>query len=245
MEYFKRRLRSVPSDQRAKFLAETPCTKGRPLLSVVKEAGTDDAGLERFRLTDSGVDREGDVIVSAGVDTAQWQAYGSLLWGHDPSKPEYVLGAPVDVIKGDTFIDATFRFATEDENPLGAMVHRMIKAGLVRGSSVGLIIREYAEATDRGGFFPLNILSSELIEDSITPIPANPRAVRQEFPSEEDQAEILEIVERTVEEVGVTPNEEALALEFLNELNGQRIYSIAADPVDPVLAAYRALKKGN
>lgn len=242
MKYFKRLLRETAAKDRPQFLANTACVKGRPLVRVAGD-GDSDSTLERFRMTDSGVDREGDIIVSAGVDTAQWETYGSLLWGHDPSKPEYVLGAPTEVVKGDTWIDGVFRFASEEENPLGAMVHRMIKAGLVKGSSVGLIIHEWSEAEDRGGWMPMNILRSELIEHSITPIPANPRAVRQEFPSDSEQKQVIEIVERTVEEVGCEEAEEDLAALVLKELQGDIEYSFAAQP-DPVVAAYRALKKG-
>ena len=245
MEYFKRRLQAQSPDSLLRFLRDTPCHKGRPLLSIKESDSESSEGLERFRLTDSGVDREGDIIVSSGVDVTNWAADGSLLWGHDPSRPEYVLAAPVDVIKGETWIDATFRFASEEENPTGAMVYRMIKAGLVRGSSVGLIIHEYVEATDRGGYYPLNILRGELIEHSITPIPANPRAVRQEFPDTADQKVIAEIVERTVEEVDVplARQEEDLAVAVLKELRGQPIISVPTAP-DPVVAAYQAFLKG-
>lgn len=243
MKRWKQLFGATSGLQRTKFLAENPCIKHRPLLRDTNNGGQGNDVLERFRLTDSGVDREGDVIISSGVDTAQWEANGSLLWGHDPRKPEYVLGAPVEVIRGDSWIDATFRFASEEENPTGAMVYRMIQAGLVRGSSVGLIILEYTEANERGGYMPLNIVRSELLEHSITPIPANPRAVLQEFPDSADQKQIVEIIERTVEEVGVTDVEEDLALLTLRELTGQKTSNLAAGP-DPVLAAYRAFTKG-
>ena len=130
-----------------------------------------------FRVTDSGVDREGDIILSAGMDTAHYESNGSLLWGHRADRPDFVLGAPVDVQRSETAIDITFRFATPAENPMGAMVGRMVQSGLVSGTSVGILVREYTEAADRGGFMPLNILASELLEVSVTPIPANPRAV--------------------------------------------------------------------
>ena len=245
MKYFKQCLRNLAPSERTKYLAETPVYK-QPV-RIVKDlssfGGADN--LEMFRLTDSAVDREGDIILSAGVDTTQWEQFGSVIWGHNPMDPSYVLGAPQEVIRSDTSIDAILRFASQDENPTGAMVLRMIRSGLVQGGSVGIVIHEWTEAKDRAGMFPMNIVRSELLEFSITPIPANPRAVRQAMLSEDDQKEVIRIVEDCADSCFVSEEEKTFALECLKELNGQRTTSVpAASAGESVAAFLTRLAKG-
>lgn len=194
--------------------------------------GSEETGiLETFRVTDSGVDREGDIILSAGIDSEMYERAGSLLWGHRADSPDMVLGAPAKIVRGETSIDVQFRFATESENPVGAMVGRMVRGGLVSGTSVGILIREFSEATDRGGYMPLNIMASELMEVSVTPIPANPRALRQD-----DQALLAEVLEERLDTVDDDPYQEYM-LAALRDLSGQRkTIDLAAG--DPVVAAF-------
>lgn len=182
-------------------LIAEPVLKDLPLRHVkdMSTVGEDGAIRETFRVTDSGVDREGDVILSSGMDTKVYEAAGSLLWGHRADLPELVLGCPEKIMRNETSIDITFRFATKDENPMGAMVGRMVRSGLVRGVSVGILIEEFSEATDRGGFMPLNIVRSELLEVSVTPIPSNSRALWK--PAEVVAVDPTQVAEDILEEI--------------------------------------------
>jgi HK97 family phage prohead protease len=190
-----------------------------------------------FVLTDSGVDREGDVIVSAGVDVEQWKQFGSILWGHRADEPDMVLGRPAEVIKEDTRIVVRTGFFDAETNPTADRVLRMVKAGGVSAMSIGILIMEFTEATDRGGFMPLNILRSEAMEGSITPIPANPRAVRLAAGSSDEEAKAIqelfeeatetpEQLEATVAATGLDEETvKSLVLETVKELNGHKVIS--------------------
>lgn len=163
---------------KAEFCSDVPYRRSVPLL-----AKADGEGLELgdrqalFVMTDAGPDREGDIILSAGVDVEQFRAYGSILWGHRADEPRFVLGRPAEVVKEETRILTRAEFFGADVNPDAELVWRMIQAGGTRAMSVGIMIQEYNEASDRPGFMPLNIVRSELVETSVTPVPMNPRAV--------------------------------------------------------------------
>lgn len=234
----KNALACLSKDAAKKELLAMPLVKQVGLrLKDASELREDGAIVETFRVTDAGIDREGDIIVTAGMDTAAYETSGSLLWGHRADSPELILGAPESIVRGETSLDIAFRFATEDENPTGAMVGRMVRAGLVAGTSVGILIKEFTEATDRGGFMPLNILRSELLEVSVTPIPANPRAVRHEASTDETNIdETLEIAEE------LDPDLAAAFREVCERTNKED----TAVPTDPMVAAFvKALgKKG-
>ena len=225
-------LRTLPRDAARKELLSSPLVKQTGYrLKDASEIREDGAIVETFRVTDAGVDREGDVIITAGIDTTVFEAAGSLLWGHRADAPEFVIGAPESVVRNETSLDVAFRFATEDQNPIGAMVGRMVRAGLVAGTSVGILIREFTEATDRGGFMPLNILASELMEVSVTPIPANPRALRIAAEPNTEETNADETLERAAEE---DPD----LVEAFREYCQRTQKKDTAVPTDPMVAAF-------
>lgn len=221
-----------------KFLAETPyCTPGLIEKSIDGEGSSEGSSESRdvpFVMTDSGADREGDIVISAGVDTTNFKEAGSVLWGHRADRPEFVLGYPTEVSKEETRIKTIARFFTAEENEWADRVFRMVKSGGLRGMSVGLLVAEYSEASDRPGFMPVNILRSELIETSVTPVPMNPRAISEAARGSADEAKaITEMLEEATEtnseleaSAAVTGLDEdqikALVLETIKQFNGNR-----------------------
>jgi hypothetical protein len=228
------------AEDKGSFLAEVPYRRASPICKSAPE-GLPALGANEslFVMTDSGVDREGDVISSPGVDVEQFRQFGSVLWGHRADKPEFVLGAPADVMKEETRILVRAAFSEEDHAQL---VLRMIRAGVVRAMSVGIMIEEFSEANDRGGFMPLNIMRSELIETSVTPVPVNPRAVELATGGSaeaekaakdlfEEAAETEEQLEASAAVTSLTPEEiKSLVLETIKELDGDRVMSVPSTP---------------
>lgn len=249
MEYFRtfKTLAKQAAD-RAAFLREVPYRRAAPILGkdVLQgtEADSPAAALgERdalFVMTDSGADREGDIIVSAGVDFKQFESYGSILWGHRADEPAFVLGRPKQVIREDTRILTVAEFLDADANPTADRVLRMIQSGGVRAMSVGLMILEYSEANDRPGFMPWNILRSEVVESSVTPVPMNPRAVLEAAGGEagsseaeavaelfEETADTPEEVQRSSVELALTADQvKSLIHETLKTLTGEKTISV-------------------
>jgi hypothetical protein len=219
-----------------KFLAETPYMSPGLIEKSVGGDG-DQAPASRdipFVMTDSGADREGDIVISAGVDTTNFAEAGSVLWGHRADRPEFVLGYPVETTKEETCIKTMARFFSAEENEWADRVFRMVKSGGLRGMSVGLLVAEYSEASDRSGFMPVNILRSELIETSVTPVPMNPRAISEAARGSADEAkaitEMLEEatetqaqVEASSEVTGLSADEiKSLVLETIKQFDGNR-----------------------
>lgn len=131
----------------------------------------------KFIISDDGVDRM-DERVEQSWDLKNYEANPIVLWGHDPSQPENVMGNSlgIDTEKGDDNItrsSSTVKFSEAGLNAKADMVFNMVKAGILRTVSVGFIPKTFKE--DEDGH---NILAdNELLEFSIVPIPANPRAV--------------------------------------------------------------------
>lgn len=161
-------------------------------MSPEQLAGVDTSRLALFVASDSREDRYGDRIINDGMAVEDFLAGGSILFGHNGNAPEYVMGRPlrVDRAAGETRI--LMEFSPEGCNPVADMVAKLVSGGFIRGSSVGILIRDAVEAPGRGGWYPLDILKSELVELSITPVPVNPRALAQELtPADGDAAKAI------------------------------------------------------
>lgn len=131
----------------------------------------------QFIISDDQVDRM-DEIVEQSWDTENYENNPIVLWGHNPDEPENVLGTSLglETEKGDdevTRTKSTVKFSEEGLNPKADMVFNQIKAGILRTVSVGFIPKTFKTSEDKKDI----LADNELLEFSIVPIPANPRAV--------------------------------------------------------------------
>lgn len=131
----------------------------------------------KFIISDDAVDRM-DERVEQSWDLKNYEANPIVLWGHDPSQPENVMGNSlgIDTEKGDDNItrsSSTVKFSEAGLNAKADMVFNMVKAGILRTVSVGFIPKTFKEDEDGHDI----LADNELLEFSIVPIPANPRAV--------------------------------------------------------------------
>ena len=135
----------------------------------------------QFIISDDQVDRM-DEIVEQSWDTGNYENNPIVLWGHNPDEPENVLGTSLglETEKGDddvTRTKSTVKFSEEGLNPKADMVFNQIKAGIPRTVSVGFIPKTFKTNEDKKDI----LADNELLEFSIVPIPANPRAVALAF----------------------------------------------------------------
>ena len=235
-----------------KYLVETPYLVPGTIAKAIGEEGAPngDSRVELFVMTDAGPDREGDIVLSTGADTTNFEKAGSVLWGHRADKPEFVLGWPKSVLREETRILTEAEFFGEDINPWADRVFRMIRSGGLRGMSVGLLVHEFSEASDRPGFMPVNILRSEIIETSVTPVPMNPRAVTEAARGSAEEAkaitEMLEEatetkieVEASTQATGLTEDQiKALVLETIKQFNGNKTIDSGANKSVSVVDYY-------
>lgn len=126
-----------------------------------------------FCFSDDGEDRMGEVVDQASWDVKNYMNNPLILWGHDPSEPENVLGQGISINLnqgGKSYITA--QFDDVDTNPKADMVFRQLLKRTLRCVSAGFINHTFETDNDT----PV-LKDNELLEVSIVPIPANPRAM--------------------------------------------------------------------
>ena len=104
-----------------------------------------------------------------------------VLFGHDPSKPGYVVGCATEIHsdkEGNKNITiGTVQFAEEGTSSDADTVWKLVKQGILRTVSVGFIPHTFKASKDEDGSEITVLADNELLEFSIVPIPANPSAV--------------------------------------------------------------------
>ena len=151
------------------------------------EDGSDDVSYSMI-LSTSDEDRHGD-IVEQQWDLKWFKNNPVLLDSHNYDSIEHIIGKlkNIKVTDGKLKADIEFNMA----NPKGVMAKEMVDGGFINANSVGFIPKEF---DDKG-----NILKSELLEDSLVSVPANPRAL-----FEKKIKEVKENIKKVEEEVKET-----------------------------------------
>ncbi|MBT1171365.1 HK97 family phage prohead protease [Bifidobacterium sp. SO4] len=117
------------------------------------------------------LDRQGDIITKGAF--SEYARSGDslpILWNHDADKPGNVIGSTTKAIEDEHGLLVTARL--DLDNPTAAEAYRLLKHGVIRGMSVGMIAKHATRRQDGARI----IDSAELLEISLTPTPANPRA---------------------------------------------------------------------
>jgi hypothetical protein len=134
-----------------------------------------------WKISDSTVDRMGDTISPTGWLLDNFVKGGSVLWAH--KSDELPIGKPINTYVKDGALWSLAQYPTKEEYALGDTVYKLIVGGYLRGSSIGMKPKRYELAVERDdgeSFFPpINFLEQELLEFSMTPVPANPNALSQ------------------------------------------------------------------
>lgn len=141
------------------------------LFQTVAQSIDDEAKTIRFKISDNLPDRMGEIVDQATWDFKNYLNNPVVFWGHESREPEYVLGTAQSLdIEGDATY-ATLKL-DEDINPKAALVWQQLLRGTIRCVSVGFIAHSEEYVND----IPV-LKDNELLEISIVPIPANPRAI--------------------------------------------------------------------
>lgn len=123
--------------------------------------------------SDDSVDRDNDIINPDGWDFSGWLKSGSLLYGHNPSN------LPVGSAEGAKIVDGKLylysRLAKKGTSDWHDTIRSLLDQKILKGVSVGFKPKEY-EPNDVGG---RTFLKQELLEISLTPVPANSNAMVQ------------------------------------------------------------------
>lgn len=131
-----------------------------------------------FVISTDEIDRTGEVVEQSW-DLENYKKNPIVLFGHDASKPGYVLGKATEIVAdkdGDKNITlGTVQFAEEGTSEDADTVWKLVKQGILRTVSVGFIPHTFKKLADDDDTDVL--ADNELLEFSIVPIPANPSAV--------------------------------------------------------------------
>ena len=135
-------------------------------------SATGDNDIATATISTAGRDREGDEIVSSGVDVQNYLRNPIVLFAHDyQSLP---VGRATNVDKGRDSLTASWQWAEGD--PFAERVKNCWQQGMLNAVSVGVRPKEVETLPGGGG---VRILTSELLEFSVVPVPANADALRR------------------------------------------------------------------
>jgi len=126
----------------------------------------------RFTISTSSPDREKDIVSVGGWKLDAYKQNPVVLWAHDYRQPPIAKAVDVQVI-GDRLV-ASAEFVPKEISPFADSIYQLIKAGFLKGTSVGFRPLKWALNSERGG---MDFHEQELLEFSITPVPAHPDAL--------------------------------------------------------------------
>jgi hypothetical protein len=153
-----------------------------------------DNGHYRVIASSPEVARDGFAIPVSAWDLAAHEANPVLLWAHDRSSLDSVIGR-ARVFKTETALEAEIEFAEPGLNPFADQVARMWRAGYLRAVSVGAAIHRAERDGDS-----IRVLDAELLDLSVVPVGGDPTAVAV--------ARALDISEPTLDRFFINHNED-------------------------------------
>lgn len=164
-------------------LAVTKASEVKRVLEGAAKAGTLKASPsaelgEReilFIMSDGSVDRYGDTIDPKGWIVENWLKSGSWLWAHNPYELPVAKAVAAFLFEGALYGIA--RFPTAEVYDFADTCYKLILDGTLQGCSVGFRPLKWTFNEDparRGG---IDFIEVELLECSLTPVPANVNAV--------------------------------------------------------------------
>ena len=198
------------TDRQTKTLETTLTSKAGPTVEAT--------------ITTETIDRDGEVIVSQGMDSSEFDRNPVLFYNHDYAQP---IGRVTELRRGDGKIDATLEFDQRPDGYEGSyfpeFVESLVEQEIVKGISIGFVpipggVRK-ASAKDREDYGDQvrQVYSKwKLLEVSVAPLPANATAlvsaVRKGLVDQEEAAHWLDfeptthIVQVRVPELGRLSN---------------------------------------
>lgn len=145
-----------------------PLRKG--FFAEIKQVGEEEERILDFVISDDGEDRDGDTIAVDGWDFKNYQKNPVVLFAHDYWSPAVARGEPrVE----DGKVKSKTVFASPDQYAFAETLYQLYKGGFMKATSVGFMPKRWEEREK----WAYDFKEQELLEYSLVPVPANPRAV--------------------------------------------------------------------
>ncbi len=160
----------------------------RPSGFVVEKGEKDGSGTYTFVANEESPDRLGDIIRVDGWDLKNFEANSVIMWAHIYGEAPVGTAPRIWKTKGDPpQLLNTVQFDMEDD--FSRRIAGKVGRGIIKAESVGFRPLEWEkldveDANDWWG--PFDFKKSELLEISIVPIPAHPRALAKIMKALED-----------------------------------------------------------
>lgn len=140
------------------------------------EVKTNDVGkrVHYFRASDATLDRYNESIEPKGWVLDEYAKNNVICDSHRYDSIQWVIGNGVDVRVTDNGLVIGIQFS--DSNPLGRMAEGMVEEGTIKSGSVGFIPLDYRQG--KKGEPTRTYTRQNLLEFSLTAIPANPNALK-------------------------------------------------------------------
>lgn len=159
-----------------------------------------------FVFSDESVDLYGDTIAARGWDWSAFENNPVALFGHDSSKPEYVVGKAKNLrVQGNRLV-GDIEFMEASVNPTAETVYQMVKGGFLNAVSVGFMPLEWVATKDKSRPGGIDFKRQSLMEISIVPLPANQNALAQARAAGID-VDRLPLMQGTTEKTVETPSD--------------------------------------
>jgi len=142
-------------------------------IEVRSEIGATDNPV--FIISSPRIDLAGDSVDVGGIELADFKKNSAVLDSHDSTKPPVAISTS-PWISGDKML-AIARFPAPGVSNDSDRIAAAIRAGLVRGASIGFIPTKWSFSKDPARPLGVNFNSIKLLEWSICAIPANPDAL--------------------------------------------------------------------
>jgi HK97 family phage prohead protease len=140
-------------------------------LSAVSTEGLADKRQVLVRISSEGVDRQGDIVVQAGLDTRSFMGTGgTVLWGHDPDQP---IARCVSIERVGQETRALAQFPEHGVSAKADEIYGLIKASIISSSSIGFRSLEREPIDPKDPWGGQKFLKTELMEFSFVSVPAN------------------------------------------------------------------------
>jgi HK97 family phage prohead protease len=139
---------------------------------VLLKDGASPDGVFNFTVSDGSVDRMGDTINPNGWRLDAFRKNPVVLFAHDSTS--LPVGRAVDVHPDGTRLVASIKFA---QTAMGRSVAGLVRGGYLGATSVGFVPLEYAFSKDQNRKGGIDFASTELLEISVVPVPANANAL--------------------------------------------------------------------
>lgn len=163
------------------------------------------------------VDRYGDIVDQAGIDVSNYMKNPVMLWAHNGSADGASLIPVAKCLAWDTsqpgksIVD--FEFNSPQGSPLAPFIQNSYENGFLNALSIGFLANEREGNT---------ITSSEILEVSFVPVPANQEALRLAFSKGFDFGGIKKDLEKAADLLNKGEVEDAVDAEEAAEQKWQK-----------------------